>query len=123
MPYEQHKVFDTPRGRTVIWRYVSLSKFVSMLTTQTLWFAGLLHLDDPFEGAETKMDALVRRASIELARRESPEVPAFIWDGMESGAHDQQMHRLLFASSWHMARHETEVMWWRYVKPGDGVAI
>jgi hypothetical protein len=35
---------------TVIWRYLSMSKFVSLIRTSALWFSKLQIFEDVFEG-------------------------------------------------------------------------
>lgn len=53
MPYEPHPSAGTlPPDDTVIWRFMSLAKFLSLLTKSSIHFcqARMLRRDDPFEG-------------------------------------------------------------------------
>ncbi len=34
----------------IVWRYMSLAKFVSMLKSRILWLSSLVTMTDPFEG-------------------------------------------------------------------------
>ena len=37
--YKTHKDFTTPNRKTIIWRYMSLSKFLSLINNEELYFA------------------------------------------------------------------------------------
>jgi hypothetical protein len=50
MPVYIHKVFEQPQPDANLWRYMDLSKYVSMLATGSLWFARMDLLGDPYEG-------------------------------------------------------------------------
>ena len=53
MPYEPHPSAGTlPPDDTVIWRFMSLAKFLSLLTKSSIYFcqARKLRNEDPYEG-------------------------------------------------------------------------
>lgn len=39
-----------PKDRDILWRYLSFEKFVSLLSTKSLYFATANQFEDPFEG-------------------------------------------------------------------------
>lgn len=77
MPYEAHESFEPVGSDDVrLWRYVDFTKFVSMLETRSLFFAGLGSLVeiDPFEGRETVLDTQKHKAFQELRWEMFPDV-------------------------------------------------
>ena len=50
---------DLP-GETVLWRYMSLAKYMSLLETNSLFFSSIAKLDDEFEGSLPLGNALLR---------------------------------------------------------------
>lgn len=54
--YETHPAFQQPSRETMIWRYMSFAKFVSLLEKKALFFARLDRLGDPFEGSPPRLD-------------------------------------------------------------------
>jgi hypothetical protein len=53
MTYTPHTKVTVPSANTVIWRYVDLPRFVSMLETKSLWFSSIAVLakDDQWEAS------------------------------------------------------------------------
>ena len=49
-------LFEKPDPSDVLWRYMDLGKFISILCTEKLYFAPLCGMDDPFEGAKGTID-------------------------------------------------------------------
>ncbi len=47
-----HDEFVTPLPTEKLWRYMDLGKFISLISTQTLYFASAASFQDPFEGAK-----------------------------------------------------------------------
>ena len=54
MPVQFTDQFPEIPSDVRLWRYVDLSKFLSMLTTGALWIPRSDQLGDPFEGAMSK---------------------------------------------------------------------
>lgn len=44
--------FESPKPNDKLWRYMGIAKFISMLSTKSLYFAPAESFDDPFEGAK-----------------------------------------------------------------------
>ena len=91
-----------------LWRYLSLSKFISLLSSWSLWFSRLDKLGDPFEGAATQG---------ELNRREAhPEKDVLDRIG-KAGRH------MWFVNCWHMGQTESDAMWQLYSSLEEGIAV
>lgn len=44
--------FESPNPEDKLWRYMDLAKFISLLSTESLYFSPAESFDDPFEGAK-----------------------------------------------------------------------
>jgi hypothetical protein len=135
-----------PEDETIIWRYMDLSKFLSMISTGSLWFS---RLDknwevDPLEGK-------VPRLQWELAERQIQSTnfsPKFVGNGKvqfggecENGMLQvsqeivkkehleiQRNHYELatynsYVSCWNISSHESYHMWKLYCGHHNGIAI
>ena len=51
--YATHPMLETPPASSMLWRYMSLAKFLSFLQTSSLYFSRIDQLGDPFEGTLT----------------------------------------------------------------------
>lgn len=134
MPYEAHPEFQAPAGDSKIWRYMNMSKFLSLLDNRCLHFVRLdkLLTQDPFEGSFTRAN----RAVLDLPYN---AIPPEVWArkgikdekdyAMVIQAHKQSftfqrmMHAVTFVNSWHVQGHESAAMWAQYLKHEEGIAI
>ena len=48
--------FESPDPEDKLWRYMDIAKFISMLNTNSLYFASADSFEDPFEGAKGTLD-------------------------------------------------------------------
>jgi hypothetical protein len=96
----------------VLWRYMDLSKFVSLLHTRALYFPALRMFDgDPFEGCPPKH-------VLEAARK-----PGAVLD-INSRLHAYRAARRgVFVSCWHANKIESDAMWKLYGSTAATVAI
>jgi hypothetical protein len=123
-----------------IWKYLDLAKFISLLTTNTLYFASPAQFQDLSEGSLPKshVDAwskVIQETSIDpmLALR-----PQFAARSSEALKHfDARLQKLVRelpksqreatlrfgVSCWHKSEYESEAMWKLYSASGQGVAI
>ena len=101
-----------PAEDTVLWRYMSFTKFASLLTKKALFFARADKLGDPFEGSLTSLtlQAILNdttlgedRNTLLLMLRNRP--------------------RYTLINCWHENETESDAMWKLYAGHGDGVAI
>ena len=113
--YEEHANFESPEDHSVLWRYIDFTKFVSLLDTQSLFFARADMLGDPFEGAYSKVNAALRPVLYE------GKIPA---SGLQNfAAFAKESRRFTTISCWHEANHESAAMWRLYSREHDGIAI
>lgn len=122
-----------------IWRYMDVGKFLSLLHTQSLYFACPTEFDDPFEGFvpqshvnaySSMLKNIVRNNDLAInqflaqypdARGRIDEIRSKL-SGELSAAFDKV--RLKFGvSCWHRSEHESEAMWRLYSGSGPCVAI
>ena len=55
-----HPVFSPPAPDELLWRYVDLSKYLSVLSGRALWFSRADLLGDPFEGSMSRANVRLR---------------------------------------------------------------
>jgi len=105
---------------TKIWRYMDFTKFTSLLSTSSLYFARADSLGDPFEGSWTNFDL--------------EEFKDYINKIVKSGLVSQKAADLLHEhmisapknvaiSCWHVNNYESAAMWELYLKGNPGIAI
>ena len=58
--YKQDVRFNAALGDAVLWRFMSFTKFVSLLARNALFFARADKLGDPFEGSLTPLNVALR---------------------------------------------------------------
>lgn len=110
----EHRYFDTekyvPINDMKIWRYMSLTSFLSFLETSSLYFAPLSSFTDPYEGT----------------------LPEFNYNNFWPEAQENYKKTKLLredyvksytASCWHESTHESEALWRLYSYQGPCVAI
>lgn len=111
-----HPCFPQPQNDSVkVWRYMSLPKLISLLTSNSLHMTRLDHMADPYEGSKT--------------RRTAAGIDRFLKGlGSDRGYHEisgfvREARASTFISCWHANEHESEAMWRLYGGQGGGVAI
>lgn len=104
-----------------LWRYMSFSKFVSLLETSAIFFSKPSGFLDPYEGSFSHSD--LERFLGEYIYWNEKDRKAFI-DGV-----DQVYARAKIAldyvgiSCWHMNNEESAAMWDLYCRRDEGIAI
>ena len=103
-----------------LWRYMDFTKFVSLLSTKSLWFSRSSMLGDPWEGAYTRANLERRLAEISslrnTARMSAADEDRFIRNLVAT-------ERSIYVNCWHMSEIESAAMWRLYLSSGAGVAI
>ena len=113
--YKEHAVFKSPNDDAVLWRYMDFTKFVSLLDTQSLYFARADRLGDPFEGSFSKVNTALRPA---LYERELPDADwGKLWSFFRA------MRQFTLINCWHESDHESAAMWRLYSREHDGIAV
>jgi hypothetical protein len=117
MPAESnHPVFSPPADPNVkIWRYMDLSKYVSLLENAALFFPRVDSMDDPYEGATSHANKCMRSAVY------NGSIPPSVFAART--AHLLWERQWTFINCWHMNEHESDAMWRLYARTTDAVAI
>jgi hypothetical protein len=117
--YKEHFAFQKPENLdAMLWRYLDFTKFVSLIDKKALFFVRADKLQDPFEGAVTKIDKKLREDFIEKYYEKHGLRPTPL-----GGPHFKLVKKWFVINSWHMSEHESAAMWKLYLKSEEGVAI
>ena len=132
--------FESPNPEDKLWRYMDIAKFISLLSTESLYFSPAESFDDPFEGAKGVLEKERKwndyyleffRYAIKTAPGISKEdssgeklektAQKLLNELTESGLHDRKNTCI---SCWHCNEFESEAMWKLYsVNVTNAVAI
>jgi hypothetical protein len=103
---------------------MDFTKFVSMLVHKGIFFSRLDKLNDPFEGSLPRLntrDDLIRPPK-ELA--DNPKVAEAYMSGLKNiRKHIRELRPWIYASTWHMAEHESAGMWKLYSRTEEAICI
>jgi hypothetical protein len=134
--YEKHPSFDLPSSDSKIWRYMDLSKFLSLLEEQCLFFARTDSFDDPYEYAVPHQSQTAwnnmweEESNASLGSIDESELEKI--DRLEARVKSNKdslpkmmefLRKTMFASCWHINQYESNAMWKLYLKSGEGIAI
>ena len=124
-PGQHAHVFQLPDADTTIWRYVDLSKFVSLLQSRALYFCRSDRFEDPFEGSYPIQPFVPIFSSVS-----PPAENGWVEEQFEQFAGREQQARFrkqlreaLLVNCWHINKHESEAVWKLYAQGGSGIAI
>ena len=105
-------MFNEPDDNTIIWRYMNVSKFLSLITISSLHFVRVNELEDPYEGYYTEKDIN------EFNNRFLKEKV----DRLKESKRRQKY--VMFVNCWHINDYESGAMWKIYTgHSNDGIAI
>ena len=111
--------YTLPPSSQVVWRYLDLWKFESMLRTSSLYFCRDDKFDDPLEGRLSKRG--VHGTSASDIEHAAAYPVAEDYDSQE--ASQEITRRCMFVNCWHMNTRESYRMWENYTKSTDSVVI
>lgn len=123
----EHPSFTKPEDENVaIWRYLTFTKFVSLIASKTLHFSSLEQLrnEDPLEGTLPKggydqgIRGFVRNPDPYITSDEANAALA-LFSQLEEAAN----RNFSFMSCWHINPDESAAMWKLYLPSGEGVAV
>jgi hypothetical protein len=110
----EHAVFRWPSEREQkLWRYMDLSKFLSMLQKQMFWMTRADLLGDPFEGS---LSMPTRQRLLAVFEGSAAAVEMYADRAKEIREH-------LFISCWHANADESAAMWKLYAQSSEAVCI
>jgi len=129
--YFMAREYEVPEPDVVLWRYMDFTKFVSLLSTKSLYFPSAACFDDTFEGAKglaerkQKWDDFYlnffRRAvrgaprsqsAAEVTEEEIEKDAQRLIREMEAAGNADR--KQTFISCWHESKYESEAMWRLY---------
>jgi hypothetical protein len=108
--FNPHPYLITPENSTIVWRYMDLSRFLSLLHSKSLYFSKLDQLDDKQEGQLPPS----MRESLDLLH---PEVREQL-TSLQTQFADE-----FILNCWHENTHESVAMWKLYTRGLDGIVI
>ena len=113
--YQEHPIFIAPEDPDVkIWRYMSLSKLISMISSESLFFTRADRFEDKYEGSYS-------HANIELRSQVYPKGTEQM--RTELSEFSKNMLRYTVINCWHINENESAAMWKLYSSDDEGVAI
>ena len=126
MPYEEHRLFETPPGETRIWRYMSAMKLLQLASTSMLHFSRLdaLKSEDPFEGEYSRPNTeAMDKEFAELYADGDVRPPLGVAPDMMRPWLSLLAQTMTFVNCWHMSEVESAAMWKIYASDQAGVAV
>lgn len=139
--YQPHGFYNCPAGDTKIWRYMDLSKLMSLLESASLHFTRSDKFIDPYEFTHPARTIEIWKANI--AKRSQEKIsaldpslaPELLQQSMEKIQKEADLTlghmawsfrkwgRHYYVNCWHMSPHESDAMWKLYLKSNEGIAV
>jgi hypothetical protein len=132
---EQHPTFNTPADDQVIWRYMSFSKFMSLISSGSLWFsrADILQASDPMEGRVPDAQVEVNNAHLRKMKL-APVTDGLgneVFSSAQRSEHEVVMHARrdyfqryhTYINCWHLCDVENFAMWRIYGEDKNCIAV
>lgn len=102
------------RPETKIWRYLDFAKFLSLLSTSSLYFSRIDQLDDNLEGSPTASQL----ERVEAILRDHPDHRS-----LDALSMARIARRWVYVSCWHENENEDRAMWKLYGKEDNTIAV
>lgn len=120
--YDGWLTFPPKDENAKIWRYMNLSKFISMLETKALFFSSIEELCrfDIHEGSITIKDKEIWDSNISYIREFDSTYEDYTNKKLESITRNKS---LVFANCWCMSDYDSDLMWNKFTKNGYGLVI
>ena len=114
--FDENPYFETPEDKDAkIWRYMSLEKFISLLSKEALYFCNSKSFEDKHEGAYSKLNIEYSKYIDEIAP---------INDYTRKIREQNLIYREnIHINCWHLSEHESISMWKEYLESSMGIAI
>lgn len=124
-----HNYLIKVEPNTILWRYMDLEKYESILKEQALFFCRDDKFSDPFEGSIPKKVVEARKKMIQEYSKKYEY--SFNKEKIEKDEKDNEgfsiRHKLFkrgtIVNCWHINMNESDAMWKLYLKTNEGVAI
>lgn len=113
--YLEHSDITTPADSTVIWRYMSIEKYLSLLVTKQLFLCRTDKFEDPWEAVwpRSQLQRFLE-SKIREGNESQEEAKKFLVE---------QNRSCVFAHCWHANKVESAAMWDLYSSRKSGIAI
>ena len=119
--YQKHPSFHQPANLAApLWRYLTFTKFVSLLTSRELYFARTDLLGDTFEGSYPALNATLRPATYRALGMPEQQVQEMV---REHGWTFKNVGKFVYANCWTQLPHESVALWNMYSSTTQGVAL
>ncbi len=109
--YKDHPAFEDPKNSALmLWRYMDLARFLSLLDSSNLYFsrASEFRKNDPFEGSFPKLEYEY------LKKNQGETVTTNIYTTSSN---------IIYVNCWHLSEYESIAMWKLYSESNKGIAI
>lgn len=114
-----HKKFPQPTDEDVfVWRYMSLEKFLDLISTRSIYFSRSDLLGDPYEGSYPRKNVEIRS---EIYKQYEEKVRKMMIEDMPRTT--RKLREFVYVNCWNMSEYESAAMWDLYGRSGGSVAI
>lgn len=115
-----------PEPNSILWRYMELDRFKSLLERKALFFSRADKFPDQFEGSlplrEYEFRPKVHRAIDDFYGNQSTDEQ--IAESIAGLTHEHlEFRRRHVVNCWHSNSNESDAMWGMYLKSNEGIAI
>lgn len=121
--YYEYPHIKSPDDKLIIWRYMSFTKFVSVLDKKALYFSRATNQYDKSEGHYSDASKRGLESSIESINPDDKNLPVvkkLISRLLNEPEKDKSQ---FYLSCWQENEHESMTMWEEYMKNDEGVCI
>jgi hypothetical protein len=120
--YKNHYAFEKPDNNVAqIWKYMTLSEFISLLDSKMLFFCVVNKFEDKFEGSITQKDLENRVSMFNYLKTNYPEYSDDL--SIKEKKLRKDLRSLVCINSWHLNNSESAAMWKVHLKENEGIAI
>jgi len=125
MSIEHHDDLIQIEPNAILWRYINIEKFFSLLKTKSL-FCRSDKFSDPFEGTSPKKEVEYRPTTFQqICRFYNIPFSTEKFNEVEAKKIDFNRRTRIgtIVNCWHINNYESDTMWQLYLKTNEGVAI
>lgn len=125
MPYIYNPGYTEPSGDSILWQYMGLAKFSSIILLGKLFFASINELRrvDPYEGIFIDEDLRLFLTNESLKKFDDDIYGRLKGTIINLSSYIEKISRDVFANCWHMGKHESPAMWKLYSLQEQGIVI
>lgn len=131
MPIQKHEHHIAIDENTTLWRYMSFTKYKSLLETNSLFFCRADKFSDPYECSIPKKEYEFRLSPEKFADEErlfNRTDSKFDLENAKKKAEGiaathQKFRTATTVNCWHINNNESDAMWQLYLKDNEGIAV